>query len=85
MQQFYAATAIGGSNPQRRDGRHPIGEMQLGPVRFRVDPKPSPRSDRSPIGSSSAKPDSNSRMAATLAFRNSTPPSPTIPFKARAL
>ena len=27
------------ATPQRRDGRHPIGEMQLGPVRFRVDPK----------------------------------------------
>jgi superfamily II DNA or RNA helicase len=27
------------ATPLRRDGRHPIGEMQLGPVRFRVDPK----------------------------------------------
>ncbi len=27
------------ATPQRRDGRHPIGEMQLGPVRFRVKPK----------------------------------------------
>jgi superfamily II DNA or RNA helicase len=27
------------ATPQRRDGRHPITEMQLGPVRFRVDGK----------------------------------------------
>jgi superfamily II DNA or RNA helicase len=27
------------ATPQRRDGRHPISEMQLGPVRFRVDAK----------------------------------------------
>lgn len=27
------------ATPQRRDGRHPITEMQLGPVRFAVDPK----------------------------------------------
>jgi superfamily II DNA or RNA helicase len=27
------------ATPQRRDGRHPITEMQLGPVRFRVDAK----------------------------------------------
>ena len=27
------------ATPQRRDGRHPIGEMQLGPVRFKVDSK----------------------------------------------
>ena len=28
------------ATPQRRDGHHPITEMQLGPVRFAVDPKP---------------------------------------------
>jgi superfamily II DNA or RNA helicase len=27
------------ATPQRRDGRHPITEMQLGPIRFRVDAK----------------------------------------------
>jgi superfamily II DNA or RNA helicase len=27
------------ATPQRRDGHHPITEMQLGPVRFRVDSK----------------------------------------------
>jgi superfamily II DNA or RNA helicase len=27
------------ATPQRRDGHHPIGEMQLGPARFSVDPK----------------------------------------------
>jgi superfamily II DNA or RNA helicase len=27
------------ATPQRRDGHHPITEMQLGPVRFSVDPK----------------------------------------------
>jgi superfamily II DNA or RNA helicase len=27
------------ATPQRRDGRHPITEMQLGPIRFAVDPK----------------------------------------------
>lgn len=27
------------ATPQRRDGQHPITEMQLGPVRFAVDPK----------------------------------------------
>jgi superfamily II DNA or RNA helicase len=27
------------ATPQRRDGHHPIGEMQLGPVRFKVDSK----------------------------------------------
>ena len=27
------------ATPQRRDGHHPIIEMQLGPVRFTVDPK----------------------------------------------
>jgi superfamily II DNA or RNA helicase len=27
------------ATPQRRDGHHPIVEMQLGPVRFTVDPK----------------------------------------------
>ena len=27
------------ATPQRRDGRHPITEMQLGPVRFAIDPK----------------------------------------------
>ena len=27
------------ATPQRRDGRHPITQMQLGPVRFRVDGK----------------------------------------------
>ena len=27
------------ATPQRRDGRHPIGEMQLGAVRFKVDSK----------------------------------------------
>ena len=27
------------ATPQRRDGHHPIAEMQLGPVRFVVDPK----------------------------------------------
>jgi len=27
------------ATPQRRDGHHPIAEMQLGPVRFRVDAK----------------------------------------------
>ena len=27
------------ATPQRRDGRHPILQMQLGPVRFYVDPK----------------------------------------------
>ena len=27
------------ATPQRRDGQHPITEMQLGPVRFTVDPK----------------------------------------------
>lgn len=27
------------ATPQRRDGHHPIAEMQLGPVRFAVDPK----------------------------------------------
>lgn len=27
------------ATPQRRDGRHPIGEMQLGPVRFKVNAK----------------------------------------------
>ena len=27
------------ATPQRRDGHHPITEMQLGPVRFRVDAK----------------------------------------------
>jgi len=27
------------ATPQRRDGHHPISTMQLGPVRFKVDPK----------------------------------------------
>jgi superfamily II DNA or RNA helicase len=27
------------ATPQRRDGHHPITEMQLGPIRFAVDPK----------------------------------------------
>jgi superfamily II DNA or RNA helicase len=27
------------ATPQRRDGHHPIAEMQLGPVRFRIDAK----------------------------------------------
>src|SRR5256886_1600541 len=27
------------ATPQRRDGRHPITAMQLGPVRFHVEPK----------------------------------------------
>lgn len=27
------------ATPQRRDGQHPITEMQLGPVRFAIDPK----------------------------------------------
>jgi superfamily II DNA or RNA helicase len=27
------------ATPERRDGHHPITEMQLGPVRFTVDPK----------------------------------------------
>jgi superfamily II DNA or RNA helicase len=27
------------ATPQRRDGHHPITEMQLGPVRYKVDPK----------------------------------------------
>jgi superfamily II DNA or RNA helicase len=27
------------ATPQRRDGHHPIADMQLGPVRYRVDPK----------------------------------------------
>src|SRR5262249_39074028 len=27
------------ATPQRRDGHHPIAQMQLGPVRFRVDAK----------------------------------------------
>ncbi len=27
------------ATPQRRDGHHPITEMQLGPVRFTIDPK----------------------------------------------
>lgn len=27
------------ATPQRRDGHHPIAEMQLGPIRFRVDAK----------------------------------------------
>ncbi len=27
------------ATPQRRDGHHPITEMQLGPVRFSIDPK----------------------------------------------
>ena len=27
------------ATPQRRDGHHPIAQMQLGPVRFMVDPK----------------------------------------------
>ena len=27
------------ATPQRRDGRHPITSMQLGPIRFRVDPR----------------------------------------------
>jgi hypothetical protein len=27
------------ATPQRRDGRHPITEMQFGPIRFRVDAK----------------------------------------------
>ncbi len=27
------------ATPQRRDGHHPIIEMQLGPIRFRVDPR----------------------------------------------
>jgi superfamily II DNA or RNA helicase len=27
------------ATPQRRDGHHPITEMQLGPVRFAIDPK----------------------------------------------
>jgi hypothetical protein len=27
------------ATPQRRDGQHPITEMQLGPIRFAVDPK----------------------------------------------
>ena len=27
------------ATPQRRDGHHPINQMQLGPVRFAVDAK----------------------------------------------
>lgn len=27
------------ATPQRRDGHHPIAEMQLGPVRFKVEPR----------------------------------------------
>jgi superfamily II DNA or RNA helicase len=27
------------ATPQRRDGHHPIAEMQLGPVRFAIDPR----------------------------------------------
>lgn len=38
---------------QRRDGHHPIAEMQLGPVRFTVDPKSQAAERRSRTNSSS--------------------------------
>jgi superfamily II DNA or RNA helicase len=36
------------ATPQRRDGHHPITEMQLGPVRFRVDTRD--HAGREPFG-----------------------------------
>jgi superfamily II DNA or RNA helicase len=34
------------ATPQRRDGHHPITEMQLGPVRYKVDAKSQARDER---------------------------------------
>jgi hypothetical protein len=43
------------ATPQRRDGHHPITEMQLGPIRFFVDARVRPHGVRLLIGSSFAR------------------------------
>lgn len=59
------------ATPQRRDGRHPITEMQLGPVRFKIDAKAKRLLVRSNIGSSfvkrrSARPQSIARLPSRI-------------------
>ncbi|MGA2451576.1 MAG: restriction endonuclease subunit R, partial [Polyangiaceae bacterium] len=48
------------ATPQRRDGHHPITEMQLGPVRFKVDPK----------SQAAARPFEHRLLVRETAFRN---------------
>jgi superfamily II DNA or RNA helicase len=47
------------ATPQRRDGHHPITEMQLGPVRFSVDPR----------GHSAQRPFAHTLIARETSFR----------------
>jgi superfamily II DNA or RNA helicase len=53
------------ATPQRRDGHHPILEMQLGPVRFAVDPKS--QAARRPFDHRLIVRDTSFRLAATHA------------------
>lgn len=56
------------ATPQRRDGHHPITEMQLGPVRFAVDPK----------GQAAQRPFAHKLVVRETTFATSTQGAPSI-------
>lgn len=56
------------ATPQRRDGHHPIAEMQLGPVRFAVDPK----------SHAATRPFTHNLVVRETGFKSSTGEAPTI-------
>lgn len=56
------------ATPQRRDGQHPITEMQLGPIRFSVDPK----------SQAAQRPFAHKLIARDTGFKTSSESSPSI-------
>lgn len=56
------------ATPQRRDGHHPITEMQLGPVRFAVDPK----------GQAAQRPFAHKLVVRETGFKTSNEKTPSI-------
>jgi superfamily II DNA or RNA helicase len=56
------------ATPQRRDGHHPITEMQLGPVRFAIDPK----------SQTAQRPFSHTLIVRETAFKTSSDGTPSI-------
>ena len=56
------------ATPQRRDGHHPITEMQLGPVRFAVDPK----------SQAAQRPFAHKLVVRETGFKQSTEKTPSI-------
>lgn len=56
------------ATPQRRDGHHPITEMQLGPVRFAIDPK----------SQAAARPFAHKLVVRETSFKASSEATPSI-------